>query len=198
MTTEEIPWLEWGADTFARAAAEQKPVLLAIGAAWCRGTEEMDRVSYRDPAVVQLVTERFIPIRIDADRRPDVSERYTLGGWPTTAFLTPAGEILGGGTNSFWLSSLTVVAMAGLCQPRACLTRGGFSFIRVALSSAFTCEGWTDLGWVRGSNIPVHPNVFCFVRPISLLISGAGVGCSVVSFKLSLRDPIRRTDTDGA
>ena len=99
MTTEEIPWLEWGADAFARAAAEQKPVLLAIGAAWCRGTEEMDRVSYRDPAVVQLVTERFIPIRIDADRRPDVSERYTLGGWPTTAFLTPAGEILGGGTN---------------------------------------------------------------------------------------------------
>ena len=97
--TTGIPWLEWGADAFARAAAEQKPVLLAIGAAWCRWTEEMDRVSYRDPAVVRLVTEHFIPIRIDADRRPDVSERYTLGAWPTTAFLTPAGEILGGGTN---------------------------------------------------------------------------------------------------
>ena len=98
MTTLAIGWLEWGANTFARAAAEQKPVLLAIGAAWCRWTEEMDRVSYRDPGVVRLVTERFIPIRIDADRRPDVSERYTLGGWPTTAFLTPGGEILGGGT----------------------------------------------------------------------------------------------------
>ena len=98
MTTQGIPWLEWGADTFARAAAEQKPMLLAIGAAWCRWTEEMDRISYRDPGVVRLVTERFIPIRIDADRRPDVSERYTLGGWPTTAFLTPEGEILGGGT----------------------------------------------------------------------------------------------------
>ena len=100
MTTEPhpIPWLEWGADAFVRAVGEQKPVLLAIGAAWCRWTEEMDRVSYRDPGVVQLVTERFIPVRLDADRRPDVSERYTLGGWPTTAFLTPAGEILGGGT----------------------------------------------------------------------------------------------------
>ncbi len=100
MTIEPDPilWLEWGADTFARAAAEQKPVLLAIGAAWCRWTEEMDRVSYRDPGVVRLVTECFIPVRIDADRRPDVSERYTLGGWPTTAFLSPAGEILGGGT----------------------------------------------------------------------------------------------------
>jgi len=100
MTTDRhaIPWLEWGADTFSRATAERKPVLLAIGAAWCRWTEEMDRVSYRDPEVVRLVTERFISIRVDADRRPDVSERYTLGGWPTTAFLTPSGEILGGGT----------------------------------------------------------------------------------------------------
>ena len=100
MTTDPDPirWLEWGADAFVRADAEQKPVLLAVGAAWCRWTEEMDRVSYRDPGVVRLVTEYFIPIRIDADRRPDVSERYTLGGWPTTAFLTPTGDILGGGT----------------------------------------------------------------------------------------------------
>ena len=100
MTTEPdaIPWLEWGVDAFARAAAEHKPVLLAIGAAWCASTDEMDRVSYCDAGVVRLVTERFIPVRIDADLRPDVSERYTLGGWPTTAFLTPSGEILGGGT----------------------------------------------------------------------------------------------------
>ena len=100
MTTERdaIPWLEWGPDAFARAAAEQKPLLLAIGTAWCRWTHEMDRVSFCDPAVVRLDSERFIPVRVDADRRPDVSERYTLGGWPTTAFLTPAGEILSGGT----------------------------------------------------------------------------------------------------
>ena len=100
MTTEREPiaWLDWGADAFARAAAEQKPVLLAVGAAWCRSTAEMDRVSYRDPGVVRLVCDCFIAVRVDADRRPDVSERYTLGGWPTIAFLTPTGDILGGGT----------------------------------------------------------------------------------------------------
>ena len=38
------------------------------------------------------------PIRVDADRRPDIAERYSLGGWPTTAFLTPDGDVLGGGT----------------------------------------------------------------------------------------------------
>ncbi|HIE94809.1 MAG TPA: thioredoxin domain-containing protein [Acidobacteria bacterium] len=93
----EIKWRDWTASTFAFAAAEQKPVLLAIGPAWCRGTEEMHRVSYTDPDVVQVVTEQFVPVRVDPDRRPDIGERYTLDGWPTTAFLTPSGVLLGGG-----------------------------------------------------------------------------------------------------
>src|SRR5688500_20400819 len=58
----------------------------------------MDRTSYADPFVATLINERFVPIRVDADQRPDISERYSLGGWPTTVFLTPDGEILGGGT----------------------------------------------------------------------------------------------------
>lgn len=95
---ESIAWLEWGADPFARAAAEQKPVLLFIGVAWCRWTAEMDRFSYRDPRVASLVADRFLPVRVDAERRPDVSARYTLDGWPTTAFLTPDGDLLGGAT----------------------------------------------------------------------------------------------------
>ena len=95
---ESIAWLDWGADAFARATAEQKPVLLFIGTAWCRWTAEMERFSCRDPRVVRLVADRFLPVRVDAERRPDVSARYTLDGWPTTAFLTPDGDLLGGGT----------------------------------------------------------------------------------------------------
>lgn len=97
-SAESIAWLDWGADAFARSAAEQKPILLFIGAAWCRWTAEMDRFSFRDPRVVRLVADRFLPVRVDAERRPDVSARYTLDGWPTTAFLTPDGDLLGGGT----------------------------------------------------------------------------------------------------
>ena len=97
-STDSIAWLDWGAGTFARATAEQKPILLFIGTAWCRWTAEMDRFSYRDPRVVRLVADRFLPVRVDAERRPDVSARYTLDGWPTTAFLTPDGDLLGGGT----------------------------------------------------------------------------------------------------
>jgi uncharacterized protein len=93
-----IAWLPWSAAAFARARAEGKPVLLSIAASWCHNCEEMDRTSYVDPAVVSLVAAHYVPIRVDADRRPDLSQRYGLGGWPTTAFLTPDGAILAGGT----------------------------------------------------------------------------------------------------
>jgi uncharacterized protein len=91
-------WLEWTADAFARARAEAKPVLLSITASWCHGCAVMDRVAYADPDVVEIVNSRFVPVRIDADRRPDVNERYNLDGWPTTALLTPSGEMLTGTT----------------------------------------------------------------------------------------------------
>jgi hypothetical protein len=94
----QIGWLPWTAEAFARAEAERKPVLLSIVTSWSRGCEEMDKTSYADPAVADLVAERFVPVRVDADRHPDISSRYTLGGWPTTAFLTPSGYIMGGGT----------------------------------------------------------------------------------------------------
>lgn len=96
--TAAIAWLPWTETAFARARAEARPVLLSIGASWCRHSADMDRLSYGDARVAEIINSRFVPIRVDADRRPDVAGRYDLGGWPTTAFLTPEGEILGGGT----------------------------------------------------------------------------------------------------
>src|SRR5436190_13236677 len=93
-----VQWEEWGADAFARAARDGRPVLLSISAAWCRACHEMDRTTYADPEVAALVAARFVPVRVDADRRPDINERYNLGGWPTTAFLTAGGRLITGGT----------------------------------------------------------------------------------------------------
>src|SRR5688572_24427656 len=94
----DVAWLPWSAEAFARARSERKPVLLCIATAWSQSCYEMDRTSYADPSIAFLINDAFIPVRVDADRRPDISERYNLGGWPTTAFLTPDGEVLGGGT----------------------------------------------------------------------------------------------------
>jgi len=88
----------WGDDAFREARTADKPVLLAISAVWCHWCHVMDETSYSDPEVISGVNERYIPIRVDNDERPDVNRRYNLGGWPTTAFLTPNGEILNGAT----------------------------------------------------------------------------------------------------
>ena len=97
-SVDALDWQTWGPEAFAQAEAEQKPILLTVGAAWSFGCAEMLRTTYRDVEVRQLVERFFVPIWVDADDRPDINDRYNLGGWPTTAFLTPTGQLLGGQT----------------------------------------------------------------------------------------------------
>jgi uncharacterized protein YyaL (SSP411 family) len=98
LSTAAVAWLPWRAESFARARAGGRPVLLSIAPAWCGHSAGMDTATFADPVVAALITAHFVAIRVDPDRRPDIAERYSLGGWPTTAFLTPEGDILGGGT----------------------------------------------------------------------------------------------------
>jgi len=102
-----IPWREWGDDAFAEAKAQDKPVLLDIGAVWCHWCHVMDTGipgdpdhtgTYSNPEVQKRIADGFIPIKVDNDRRPDINARYNMGGWPTTAFLTPDGDTLYGET----------------------------------------------------------------------------------------------------
>ncbi|MES2638854.1 MAG: DUF255 domain-containing protein [Myxococcota bacterium] len=93
-----IDWEPWGEAAFARAKAEGKPVLLHIGATWCHWCHVMDEGSYPHPAVIRLVRERFIAVRVDTDQRPEINERYNMGGWPTVAVLDAEGEVLVGRT----------------------------------------------------------------------------------------------------
>ena len=95
---QEIDWHEWNQDTFQQAHAEDKPVLLSISAVWCHWCHMMDETTYSDAQIIARINSDFIPVRIDNDQRPDINQRYNMGGWPTTAFLTPSGEIITGGT----------------------------------------------------------------------------------------------------
>jgi uncharacterized protein YyaL (SSP411 family) len=97
-TRPAIPWLAWSTEAFAAAHRGAKPVLLSIVTRWSEACRRFEHDVLHDPIVVDLVTDRFIPVRVDADRRPDIAERYTLGGWPTIASLTPGGEVMSGGT----------------------------------------------------------------------------------------------------
>src|SRR5437762_13959002 len=57
---QPIYWHEWGEEAFATARRENKPILLDIGAVWCHWCHVMDRESYDDPEIAQLVNERFV------------------------------------------------------------------------------------------------------------------------------------------
>jgi uncharacterized protein YyaL (SSP411 family) len=93
-----IRWLEWNPGAFSQAEEEGKLIFLDISATWCHWCHVLDRTSLSDPRVVRLLTESFIPVRVDTDRRPDINDRYNQGGWPTTAVLLPDGQLLTGAT----------------------------------------------------------------------------------------------------
>src|SRR5207237_6776530 len=58
----------------------------------------MDETTYSNQGVIELINKEYLPIRVDNDLRPDINQRYNMGGWPTTAFLTSTGDILTGAT----------------------------------------------------------------------------------------------------
>jgi hypothetical protein len=103
---QPVQWHAWGEAAFARAQAEDKPILLDIGAVWCHWCHVMDRESYENPEIAALINQHFIAVKVDRDERPDVDARYQAavsaisgqGGWPLTAILTPDGRPYFGGT----------------------------------------------------------------------------------------------------
>ena len=77
-----------------RAQREDRPILLVITVPWCMHCKELEKAVLAHPEVVELVTQSFVPILADAERRPDVNQRFGAGGWPTLAYLTPSGELI--------------------------------------------------------------------------------------------------------
>jgi len=94
----EIDWHPWSEAAFEEARQTHRPILLSISAVWCHWCHVMDETTYSHPSVIELINRDYVPVRVDNDVRPDINQRYNMGGWPTTAFLTASGDILTGGT----------------------------------------------------------------------------------------------------
>jgi uncharacterized protein len=101
-----VDWYAWGEEAFARARAEDKPILLSVGYSACHWCHVMERESFEDEATAREMNELFVNVKVDREERPDVDAVYMdsvvsltgQGGWPMTVFLTPAGEPFYGGT----------------------------------------------------------------------------------------------------
>src|SRR2546427_8832318 len=78
----KIQWLDWSKESFEKARAEGKPILLDIKGSWCHWCHVMDETSYSDPSIIDALNKKFVPIRVDTDKRPDVNRRYNMGYGP--------------------------------------------------------------------------------------------------------------------
>jgi uncharacterized protein YyaL (SSP411 family) len=101
-----VDWYPWGDEAFARAAADDKPVLVSIGYSSCHWCHVMEKESFEDEQVATLMNEHFINIKVDMEERPDVDKIYMNfvqlttghGGWPMNVFLTHDKRPFYGGT----------------------------------------------------------------------------------------------------
>jgi len=86
-----IEWQPWSDAIFDQAKTENKFVLLDLEAVWCHWCHVMDETTYKSPEVIALIGSRYIPVRVDQDSRPDLSNRYEDYGWPATVVFGPGG-----------------------------------------------------------------------------------------------------------
>ncbi len=101
-----VDWYPWGEEAFARARAEDKPILLSVGYSSCHWCHVMAHESFEDDAVAAVMNDRFVNVKVDREERPDVDAIYMQavqamtgsGGWPMTVFLDPDGRPFFGGT----------------------------------------------------------------------------------------------------
>ncbi|MFM8879762.1 MAG: thioredoxin domain-containing protein, partial [Verrucomicrobiota bacterium] len=101
-----VDWFPRGDEAFARARAEDKPILLSIGYSTCHWCHVMERESFGNEAVGAYLKEHFISIKVDREERPDVDKIHMSfvqmttggGGWPLNVFLTPDLQPFYGGT----------------------------------------------------------------------------------------------------
>jgi uncharacterized protein YyaL (SSP411 family) len=160
----EINWQAWSADAFDDARKAGRPILLSISAVWCHWCHVMDETTYSHPGVIDLVNREFVSIRVDNDVRPDINQRYNMGGWPSTVFLTSSGDILTGATYlppdqmanaltrivSYYRTNQTEIATrvlearkrsdAGIARSAAQIEPGAVDSILVAVTSAYDAE----------------------------------------------------------
>jgi uncharacterized protein YyaL (SSP411 family) len=101
-----VDWYPWGEEALERARAEDKPILLSIGYSACHWCHVMERESFENEQIADIMNRHYISIKVDREERPDLDSIYMQavqgmtgqGGWPMTVFLTPEGKPFYAGT----------------------------------------------------------------------------------------------------
>jgi uncharacterized protein len=102
-----VDWYPWGDEALSKAKLEDKMILISVGYSACHWCHVMERESFEDLVVAQIMNEHFVCIKVDREERPDVDQIYMeavqlmnngQGGWPLNCFALPDGRPIFGGT----------------------------------------------------------------------------------------------------
>ncbi|RUM49586.1 MAG: thioredoxin domain-containing protein [Hydrogenothermus sp.] len=93
--SSEIKWLNFE-EGIKKAKAENKLILMDIYAKWCHWCNVIENTTYRDKRVIEVINKYYVPIRVDAEERPDINKKYNQGGLPSTVILDHDGNVLFG------------------------------------------------------------------------------------------------------
>lgn len=101
-----VEWFPWSEEAFEKAKREDKPIFLSIGYSTCHWCHVMERESFEDEEVAELLNQHFVSIKVDREERPDVDHIYMSvcqamtqhGGWPLTIIMTPEKKPFFAGT----------------------------------------------------------------------------------------------------
>ncbi len=94
---DPVDWYPWCDEAFAKARKENKPLFISIGYSTCHWCHVMQKESFQDNEVAELLNKTFVCIKVDREERPDVDNVYMKvcqmmtgsGGWPLTVIATP-------------------------------------------------------------------------------------------------------------
>ncbi|MCL2933653.1 MAG: thioredoxin domain-containing protein [Trichodesmium sp. MAG_R03] len=92
-----VDWWPWCEEALATAKQQDKPIFLSIGYSSCHWCTVMEGEAFSNEKIAQYLNEKFLPIKVDREERPDVDSIYMQalqiltgqGGWPLNIFLTP-------------------------------------------------------------------------------------------------------------
>ena len=101
-----VDWYPWGDEAFEKAHREDKPILLSIGYSTCHWCHVMEKESFSNPKIAEVMNTYFVCIKVDREERPDLDKIYITAvnsivgsaGWPLNVFLTPDLKPFYGGT----------------------------------------------------------------------------------------------------
>ncbi|AWB10284.1 hypothetical protein TDSAC_0930 [Thermodesulfobium acidiphilum] len=92
-----VNWYPWCNEALKKAEKENKPIFLSIGYSSCHWCHVMEKESFNNEEVANILNENFISIKVDREEHPEIDKFYQnvhivfnnrSGGWPLSIFMT--------------------------------------------------------------------------------------------------------------